>query len=86
LSHRSEHRRSRQTIAATRPVRARRNDDGDGHLAGTQIVRPIKRDGADRIAAKAEFALFVQPLAWPIWVPVGAIIVIGFFSACSTMV
>lgn len=43
---------------------AQRNDDGDGHLAGTLIVRSIEGDGADRIAAKAQFALFAQPLPW----------------------
>jgi hypothetical protein len=37
----------------------RRHDDGDSHLAGTLIVRSIEGDGADRITAKAQFALFV---------------------------
>src|ERR1700730_11114213 len=42
-----------------------RSDDGNGYLAGALSVRPIEGDGAGRIAAKAQFALFVQPLARP---------------------
>jgi hypothetical protein len=36
----------------------------DSHLAGMLSVRSIKGDGAYRIAAKAQFALLVQPLPW----------------------
>jgi hypothetical protein len=38
---------------------ALRNDDSDSHLAGPLIVGSIEGDGADRIAAKAQFSLFV---------------------------
>ena len=37
----------------------RRNDDGNSYLAGTLVVRSIEGDGADGIAAKAQFSLFV---------------------------
>jgi hypothetical protein len=40
------------------------NDDGDSHLAGELSVRSIEGDGADWIATKAQFALFIQPLPW----------------------
>src|SRR6266851_3330732 len=43
----------------------RRNDDGDSHLAGALSVRSVESDGADRIAAKTQLALFVYPLPWP---------------------
>jgi hypothetical protein len=36
-----------------------RNDDGDSRLAGPLVVGSIEGDGADRIAAKTQFALFV---------------------------
>ena len=35
------------------------NDDGDSHLAGELSVRSIEGDGADWVATKAQFALFI---------------------------
>ena len=59
MLHRSGYRRSRRPPTQRDRFGVRRNDDGDSHLAGMPIVRSIEGDGADRIAAKAQFALFV---------------------------
>jgi hypothetical protein len=64
MLHRSGYRRSRRPPTQRDRFGVRRNDDGDSHLAGMPIVRSIEGDGADRIAAKTQFALFVQPLPW----------------------